>query len=105
MKIKMMADYESFPLWDLGPDGPRNLDPSVMALSPGLQESLDAWARRYDATLDRHDPARSGFADRLEERAFDEDGLRLASRLKAELGDDSVVVYFEQSTGRTVEVA
>ncbi len=105
MKIKLMADYESFPLWDLGPDGPRNLDPSALSLSPGLQESLDAWASRYDATLDRRDPARSGFADRLEERAFDEDGLRLASRLKVELGDDSVVVYFEHSSGRTVEVA
>lgn len=104
MKIKVMSDYQSCPLWDLGPDGPRNLDPSELPLSADLKRSLDEWARRFDATLVIDDPARSGFTDPLEEQAFDEEGLQLATRLKAELGGESTVEYFEQRTGKVIDL-
>jgi hypothetical protein len=44
--IKVMADYECWPLWNGD-----NLDPDSLPLSTYLREQLAAWAERYDETL------------------------------------------------------
>lgn len=81
-----MADYECWPLWEPGGD-PYPLEASSLPLSPWLQESLRHWAEVYDATLDRQDPASSGFFTELERQKFIQDGLALRQRLQDELGD------------------
>jgi hypothetical protein len=54
--IKVMADYESFPLWRRDNESTTNIDPMTMRLSPDLARQLLGWADEYDRTLDRDDP-------------------------------------------------
>jgi hypothetical protein len=92
--VKVMADYESFPLWATD-DEVDNIDPASLPISAGLAEALLQWADAYDATLRPDDPAASGFADPTAERAFYADGLSLAQRLAGELGGAYQVEYFD----------
>lgn len=96
-----MADYECFPLWDLGPSGPANIDPAALPISPELQAKLYEWSARYDQTLDRTDPLSSGFATSEGAAEFAEDGRTLALHLAKELGSSWSVVYFNNETGES----
>lgn len=90
--LKLMADYDCFPLWSWDcPD--YNLDPASLPLSAGLIADLYRWQDRYDATLNRDDPASSGFPTLEAETDFRTDGLRLARRLQTELGSDFQVWF------------
>ena len=92
MKIlKLMADYDSFPLWDASPNEFGNVDPERLPLSPQLKANLAEWARSFDKTLDRDDPMNSGFANPGEEEAFKTQGRALAERLQAELGSEFLI--------------
>lgn len=95
-RIKLMADYECFPLWDMGPSGPGNLDPRELPISRLLIERLEAWAGKYDETLDREDPSSSGFSTRNLHRSFVEEGRRLAVQLAQEVGDGCIVLYYDK---------
>ncbi len=53
--LKLMADYQCWPLWEEG----ENLDPATLPLSAGLQARLTAWAEAFDASLDWDDPGHS----------------------------------------------
>ncbi len=86
--IKLMADYQCHPLWDLSPGKYGDVDPRSLPISPGLMEALDDWARTYDATLNMADPASSGFESEDAEARFRQQGELLASQLKEELGPD-----------------
>lgn len=86
--LKLMADYDCYPLWGQGETGVDNVDPADLPISPGLRDALEAWAQRYDDTLDRDDPRRSGFHTPEAEAAFKAEGEVLLGRLKAELGQD-----------------
>lgn len=97
-----MADYDCFPLWTHGGPGTVNLDPATLPITPELAAALLRWADEYDGTLDRDDPASSGFPDPAVENAFYERGAVLARRLAGELGRQ--VVYFDGLTGRDVPV-
>jgi hypothetical protein len=57
-----------------------------------LQHALADWAARYDDTLDRNDPLRSGFASEKEDASFKSEGLALAARLRDELGPEYAAV-------------
>lgn len=96
MKLRLMPDYDSHPLWEILPDGVRNLAPEELPISGDLQRALVAWAGRYDATLNREDPAASGFKTAQDERDFEEAGLRLWERLRLELSGQAEVTYFSQ---------
>lgn len=93
MKIKVMADYECWPLWWDGDGLVDNVAPADLGLSDGLTADLCAWAAAYDATLDRDDPAASRFASSEEERSFHARGERLAARVAEELGPAATVRY------------
>ena len=56
--LKVMADYDSFPLWRADADGPTNVDPGSLPISPGLERDLSVWADAYDRTLNQSDPSR-----------------------------------------------
>jgi hypothetical protein len=86
--IRVMADYDSYPLWRRDEDGTANR-------SQELADELMRWADDYDRTLNREDPVSSGFPDAAVESEFVERGRRLAGRLAAEVGGRYVVEYAE----------
>lgn len=102
MRLRLMPDYECFPLWEVRPDGVRNVDPGELGMSQQLRSELHEWSATYDATLCRDDPASSGFASPEQERAFEETGRRLWQALRVELGDDVELSYFSQLEGREI---
>ena len=90
--IKLMPDYQCFPLWDLTPDAYGDLDPKALPISELLQGQLMDWARTYDQTLNWQDPARSGFVTVEAKNSFEAEGLRLANQLREELGAEYAVL-------------
>jgi hypothetical protein len=89
--VKVMADYECWPLWR-----GENLDPDSLPLSHYLREQLAAWAERYDETLLDEYPPGSGFSSESEAEKFVEDGRELAQILARELGNEYAVTYFNE---------
>lgn len=92
-KIKLMADYQCFPLWEASPGVVGNIDPSELPISEVLQKRLSIWASQFDSALDDSDPASSGFENSEAVEAFKADGLELVKRLQSELGSEYVVVH------------
>jgi hypothetical protein len=105
--IKIMADYFCSPVWHDGPyrrdaGGAVLPDPDLevgsielddVPVSDDLRDDLEAWADRFDATLDPDDPARSGFEGPEERAVFIADGMLLTARVQTELGQGWVVRY------------
>jgi hypothetical protein len=89
--IKVMADYECWPLWK-----GENLDPDSLPISAYLREQLAAWAERYDETLLDEYPPDSGFSSESEAEKFVDDGRELAQMLALELGNEFAVTYFNE---------
>lgn len=86
--IKLMADYQCFPLWETSPGQVGNIDPKDLPISHELKMQLLAWAQIYDETLNMDDPTCSGFQSDEDEIEFKRVGNELGERLKAELGID-----------------
>ena len=86
--LKLRANYECSPLWEQTEIGMDNVDPKDLPISQDLRNTLNAWAQRYDDTLNRNDPRRSGFPNPEAEAAFNVDGQALLDRLNAELGQE-----------------
>lgn len=89
--IKLMADYQCFPLWEASPGVVGNIDPKDLPISLSLQQRLMAWAAKFDATLNMNDPASSGFESERAASEFRKEGEVLAQRLQDELGAAYVV--------------
>jgi hypothetical protein len=104
VKIRPMADYECQPLWEIREDGTRNVPVSQLNISPALADELLAWARRYDETLDREDPAASKFGSEEEKQDFERLGRRLWQALATELGARVKVTYFSETDQRELDV-
>ena len=94
--IRLMADYECWPLREPGGD-PYPVEPESLPISALLREQLWSWAAVYDATLNRADPASSGFSSEVERQKFIRDGSALRRQLQDALGDDFEVRYFDSS--------
>lgn len=91
-KIKLMADYECFPLWDASPEGGgRNINPDELPISSSLKDRLNLWALKYDNTLNRDYPPDSGFKSDEEENQFNIEGRSIFEKLKEELGGSYTV--------------
>jgi len=97
--VKVMVDYDCYPLWDVGLSGPRNLDPESLPISAALVADLMGWASEYDGTLNRENPAASGFPTREAHERFVRMGLGLAERLAEELGASVQVLYYDDVAG------
>ena len=87
IKIKLMPDYQCYPLWGISENNLGNIDPKSLPISEGLISSLMDWAKEYDATLNLEDPLSSGFATKELELAFKKEGEYLLKRLRTELGN------------------
>lgn len=96
-KIKLMADYDCWPLWGLSAVG--NIDPDTLPLSETTKEALAKWAQGYNKTLNRADPIKSGFETPEEASAFNLEGWRLWECLQSELSEFKVL-YFDNDLGR-----
>jgi hypothetical protein len=103
VSIKVMTDYQCFPLWHYGVGEVGEVDPSTLPISSTLSSSLMKWAAEYDATLNTEDPANSKFLSPLAESQFIEKGRRLAQELKSEL-ENIEVYYFHEGMGRDVRI-
>ncbi len=101
--IKVMADYNCWPLW--AADGEiGDIDPVSVPLSVGLRKALLDWADAFDAILNHDDPAASDFASPEARDAFDRRGRELAQRVADELVGTCRVLYYSvaQQTVETV---
>ncbi|MGF6604820.1 hypothetical protein P3T23_009576 [Paraburkholderia sp. GAS448] len=90
-KIKVMADYQCHPLWDMSPGMYGDIDPNTLPISVELKQQFVDWARVFDETLDMSDPASSGFKSSEAAAAFRAKGVQLAEQLQKELGADFLI--------------
>lgn len=90
-KIKLMADYGCFPLWDVS-DGVGNINPNDLPLSPELKDLLMDWAKVFDQTLNEDYPPDSGFESQADELEFKQRAAQLAWKLREELGPEFEVL-------------
>jgi len=94
-----MPEYECDSLWI---EGVGNMPPSSFLIGDELTTQLWEWASEYDQTLNHENPPESGFETKEIEQAFINKGRELALKLKAKLGNEYNVVYFNVSTN-TIE--
>jgi hypothetical protein len=89
--IKLMADYQCHPLWNMSPAEYGDVNPDDLPISQDLKDRLTAWARASDATLNMDYPPDSGFESEEAEAEFKREGYRLAEQLRTELGPEFTV--------------
>ncbi|GHG00145.1 hypothetical protein GCM10017567_13660 [Amycolatopsis bullii] len=104
--LRVLADYDCWALWVSAGSGTENVDPADgrLGLSPALVRDLNRWADEYTATLNRDDPIASGFQSEAVEQAFVAEGRHLAGQVRAQVGPDWRVVYYDSELGRDVVV-
>ncbi|MFN7414967.1 MAG: hypothetical protein ACK5RT_13885 [Dolichospermum sp.] len=101
-KIKLMADYECYPLWWAGSDKVGDIDPETMPLSERTISRLEKWADIYDAKLNWEDPNSSGFPTLEAKAAFEQEGISLWKQLQKELAPNYEVIYFSEQLRQVV---
>ncbi len=89
--IKLMADYQCYPLLEASPGVVGNIDPEELPISERLRQALTQWAEWYDSTLNLSNPAISGFPSDSDREEFKRKGMELGERLRHELGDGFAV--------------
>ena len=93
-RIKLMPDYDCYPLWDMDDVG--EFEPEELPLSVSTVERLLQWQDTYDGILNRDDPASSDFASEEDRVAFEQEGISLWQQLQKELGDEYEVFYMSE---------
>ena len=93
-KIKLMADYQCYPLWEATEGEIGNIDPSSLPISESLVNDLLLWSKQYDSTLNNLDPLNSGFRSKKDELSFIEFGEKLRERLREELDAEYYIFLF-----------
>jgi len=91
--IKLMPDYQCYPLWKTGDDA-GDINPNDFLISNKLKEDLFKWQSTYDQTLNMSNPAESGFHNEEAYLLFKKEGKFLQDRLQKELGSEYKVLYF-----------
>jgi hypothetical protein len=102
--IKLMADYDCFPLWEASPGQVGNIDPAQLPISPELRLKLGVWAANFDATLNRDNPAQSGFRNAEMQSEFKRAGDEIGQQLKRELGADFSIIVQIKAIARKARV-
>lgn len=93
MRLKVMPDYGCFPLWQDG-SPTRDIDPSLLPLTPGLAADLLEWSDYFDSKLNWDDPASTHWTTQ-EAVAFNAQGRLLTQKIADELGPNYQVRYVE----------
>jgi len=94
-RIKLMADYECWPLWEASPGVVGNVDPNSLGLSASTLDALGRWAKHYDSFLNIDSPLDSREVSPEEQDSFTSEGRRLWALLQVELSGTCEVLYFE----------
>jgi hypothetical protein len=102
-RIKLMADYDCWPLWEAG-DNVGNIDPSSLPISEELHNRLLAWAEVYNKTLAPSYPPESGSKSPKEEEIFEQEGLSVRASLAKELGVDYKIIYFSAQKKQILDI-
>ena len=97
--IKIMPDYNCFPIWRMGPNIIENVNPNELPISANLKKRLFNWGEKYDNTLNNFDPVISGFKSAVEEKIFIEEGKIIWKIMLAELGEKYEIEYFNVKNG------
>lgn len=92
--IKIMPDYQCFPLWKIDDTGGENLNPKELPITKDLMGNLINWQNKYDATLNMSDPITSGFKNETEEIDFEKQGIKIWKQMMEEIGDIYQIKYF-----------
>jgi hypothetical protein len=100
-KIKLMAGYNYFPLWDM--DEADNLEPEDVSISPTTVERLYSWAKGYDNIINWNEPQEAAFKNASEQEAFEQEGLKLWHQLQLELSPHYQVYYFSEKQHKLLE--
>lgn len=100
--IKLMWDYECWPLWQHHGQDFTNVDLASLPLSAPTLTRLQAWAAIPDAKLAEveYPPDMKWSAE--EKAAFEAEGRDLWRTLQRELGRDYHVVYHSMTEGRVL---
>lgn len=101
-RIKVMADYLTYPLWAMDEGVFGAIDPEALDLSSELVRDLNDWADAFTASIDPDDPARSLWSE-AERAAHAAKARPLAVRLKREKPDR--IIYVHTDEVGVVEVA
>lgn len=73
-RVRLMAEWKSWPLWDYSDEFPDNADPAAFGLPADLADDIARWDGRFQSTFVSDDPASSGFPERAAAEKFDEEG-------------------------------
>ncbi len=93
-KIKVMTEYNYFPLWDM--ETADNLEAEDLPLSLEISEKLADWGDIYDQIINWDDPSLSGFKSEQDKINFEKQGVILAIKIQEELGFDYQVFFFSE---------
>jgi hypothetical protein len=100
--VRIFAEYEvEVPLW------PSGNSPSPLPISPELRRDLAAWNVAW-MELDDHptyDDSNDDWSEWEPGRAWNREGYELVRRLRAELGADVEIEYFDYVTDENVTIA
>jgi hypothetical protein len=92
--IKIMPDYQCFPLWEADDKEFGNINPDELKISQELKTMIHDWQVMYDNTLDSGSPNNSGFKNPKDIENFEMEGRAIWTRLISELGEKFMVKYF-----------
>jgi hypothetical protein len=100
-RIKVMADYSSYPLWAMDDGLIGDFSPQDLGVSDELNVDLWTWANEFDTSLNPDDPANSRWSDDRHKQHVAE-GMALTRRIKCELPDREVFVH--DTSGDLIEI-
>ncbi len=98
--LKLMPDYECYPLWLTDGNRFENIDTSDLPISDALKYLLKKWQDGYESIYNPDDPARSGFKSHAEKKEFVADGALIYKMLLDELKDSFELLYFDILSGK-----
>lgn len=102
--VKLMCDYDAFPLWvssgRLGQASSRSVP-----ISDDLASDLQAWSDNMSSLMWAHHGPERHVPDPDELSVLNSEGQSLAQRVRVELTDEWAVRYFDECSGEVVEVA
>lgn len=91
--IKLMSDYQCYPLWAMGNEAPANLAPNTLPLSSETLLGLEKWAAMFDSWMDLEEPASTTEPSATQVATFEAEGIRLWKQLRRELAPTYEVYY------------
>ena len=91
--IKLMADYNCWPLWWADGEQVGDIDPHTLPLKAETVARLLRWAEQYDAGLNWADPAASAWPSRAAYEEFEREGFNLWLQLRDELRATHTVLF------------